>query len=100
MLPQAGRMLELPGEAKAGTWTAELVNSKDYPASTLSANGMLRDKIGSLKDIRIQIRHESVKDMASLKLSRHDDGAEFAAACLEQRIRGGGEGRPPVCVDD
>ena len=68
-LPQAGRMLELPGEAKAGTWTAELVNSKDHPASTLSANGLMRDKIGSLKNIRIQIRHESAKDVASLTRS-------------------------------
>jgi hypothetical protein len=100
-LPLAGRMLELPGEAKAGTWTAELVNSKAYPASTLSANGLMRDKIGSLKNIRIQIRHESAKDMASLNLSRHhDNGANSPAACLEQRIRGGGEGSQSVSMID
>jgi hypothetical protein len=99
-LPQAGRMLELPGEAKAGKWTAELVNSRGYPASNLSANGLMRDKIGSLKNIRIQIRHESAKDVASLTLSRHDNGVNSPAACLEQRIRGGGEGPQSVSMID
>jgi hypothetical protein len=59
-LPQKGRILELPGEAKAGAWTADIVNS---------TSGILRDKLDALRHLRIRLRHTKYSSVESLQLT-------------------------------
>ena len=91
MLPSKGRMIELPGEAKHGRWTAELVDANDRVGG--SGKGMMRDILENLKDARIQLRHHSVKAMGPLILSRWSDLVSplSYSSPQVQRIRGGGE---------
>jgi len=91
-LPSSGRMLELPGEAKPGKWSAELVDTNG--GGRASRKGIMRDKLENLKDVRIQLRHDSVKAMGALELSRSSSSVasslSHSSADIEHRIRGGG----------
>jgi hypothetical protein len=88
-LPSKGRVLELPGEAKPGSWTGEVIDTdSDKGART----GMMRDKFGNLKNVRIMLRHDSAQFLGPLKFTPGDDSLSTLShsSGSTKRIRGGG----------
>jgi hypothetical protein len=88
-LPSSGRVLELPGEAKPGSWTGEVVDTKDGRGTR---TGMMRDKLGNLKHVRILLRHDSAHALDPLEFTPRDDSLSPLSDSdgSTKRIRGGG----------
>lgn len=88
-LPSSGRLLELPGDAKPGSWTGEVVDTIDRRGTR---TGMIRDKIRNLKFVRILLRHDSAQALGPLNFTPRDDSLSplFHSGGNIQRIRGGG----------
>ena len=88
-LPTSGRLLELPGDAKPGSWTGEVVDTNDRKGTRI---GMMRDKVENLKFVRIKLRHDSAYALGPLKFTPRDDSLSPLLHTDDntQRIRGGG----------